>query len=279
METHGEITYEAAGLDATGGEIDPGTGVISDTTATGGNATINDETTGVISGTENAGVVTVTVAIKGGTKYAAGDVGTFDVKFIAKPATDLSYDFSYYNNNQEFEWGDDSSPIEDASWLSGDEHGDIELMTSGKGSVWRNISSPEPPKPSVASDGVISGTTQPGAMVVMVHITGGTKYAAGEIDRFNVVFTKKLGVPLNPVTITQGFVNGKVISVADLLDAIVNEKSGSTVKSVSIKGDGASVTVAGTTVTHAKAGDTVLTVTLANDLYEDIAVEVTVTIN
>ena len=261
-ETHGDIVFK-----------------ISSHGTTGGNATINDETTGVISGTENAGVVTVTVAIKGGTKYAAGDVGTFDVEFIAKPATDLSYDFSYYNNNQEFEWGDDSSPIEDASWLSGDEHGDIELMTSGKGSVWRNISSPEPPKPSVASDGVISGTTQPGAMVVMVHITGGTKYAAGEIDRFNVVFTKKLGVPLNPVIITQGFVNGKVISVADLLDAIVNEKSGSTVKSVSIKGDGASVTVAGTTVTHAKAGDTVLTVTLANDLYEDIAVEVTVTIN
>ena len=49
---------------------------------TGGNASIDD--TGVISGTENVGEITVTVAIEGGTKYAAGDVGTFKVTFIQR---------------------------------------------------------------------------------------------------------------------------------------------------------------------------------------------------
>ena len=53
---------------------------------TGSGATIARET-GVISGATNAGEITVTVAIEGGTKYAAGDVGTFKVTFIPKESS------------------------------------------------------------------------------------------------------------------------------------------------------------------------------------------------
>ena len=204
---------------------------------------------------------------------------TLDVDFVVleKSASDVKDDYTYSNEDQEHEWGDDSNPIAVTPWLNS-EHGDIIFGTNGVKQVYFNTSTRRP----VSSEGVVTGTTKPGVMTVLVKITGGTKYAAGEIDRFKIKFTKKTGEALSPGELTQEFENGKVINLDDLLAVISDAKNGSTVKSVSIKeGNSVAVNTDGTEVTHAGSGGgtTVLTVTLANELYKDITVDVTVIIS
>ena len=341
-ETHGEITYEAADLDATGGEIDPGTGVISDTTASGtvtvtvkidggtkyaagdvGTYTVKfiakdasgltytidnqtdvkwgtdstapaepswvgddgygdlkykanldatggqiDEATGEISDTTDVGTVTVTAFITGGTKYAAGDIGTFDVEFIAKDAADLEHGI---DNQAGVKWGSPSiAPSPDIpSWA--EEHGEITYETADLDATGGQID---------FLTGVISGTTAPGTVTVTVWILGGTKYKEGDAGTYDVVFTKKTGKTLTPGTITKTLALNNDIFAQELLAAITDAESGSTVKSVSItSGSSVVLNTDRTGVIHLAAGTTILAVTLSNDLYKDIAVEVTVTIN
>ena len=341
-ETHGEITYEAADLDATGGEIDFLTGVISDTTASGtvtvtvkidggtkyaagdvGTYTVKfiakdasgltytidnqtgvkwgtssdtpakpdwvgddgygdlkykanldatggqiDEATGEISDTTDVGTVTVTAFITGGTKYAAGDIGTFDVEFIAKDAADLEHGI---DNQAGVKWGSPSiAPSPDIpSWA--EEHGEITYETADLDATGGQID---------FLTGVIRGTTAPGTVTVTVWILGGTKYKEGDAGTYDVVFTKKTGKTLTPGTITKTLALNNDIFAQELLAAITDAESGSTVKSVSItSGSSVVLNTDRTGVIHLAAGTTILAVTLSNDLYKDIAVEVTVTIN
>ena len=147
---------------------------------TGGNATIDD--TGVISGTENVGEITVTVAIEGGTKYAAGDVGTFKVTFIPKAST--SGDLVHGIDDQTgVKWGSSSDTPAKPDWDEGT-HGKIFFTVSSYGTTGSGA--------TIAREtGVISGATNAGEITVTVAIEGGTKYAAGDVGTFKVTFIPK----------------------------------------------------------------------------------------
>ena len=168
--THGAITYSILDADNTG-------------------ASINDETTGVISGTTDVGEVTVTVAIAGGTKYKQGDVGTFTVKFIAKASTSAGEHGIV--NQAGVKWGTPSTAPAPAipSWAA-ETHGDIFFKISSHGTTGGNAT-------INPNTGVISGTTHVGVVTVTVAIKGGTKYAAGDIGTFDVTFTVKAALALD----------------------------------------------------------------------------------
>ena len=214
------------------------------------------------------------------TDPSIGDV-TLDVDFVVleKSARDVKSDYSYSNDNQKHEWGNDSTSIgATPTWLNKDEHGSIAFLTSGVRNVWIDHSN-SAIRPKVSAIGVVSGSTKPGIIEVVVKITGGTKYAGGTIDRFEVEYTKKTGETIAPTTITEAFVPGKVISNQNLLDAISDKEAGYTVQSVLISsGDSVAVNTNNTSVKHVGVGATDLIVTLTNDLYEDIDVIVTVTL-
>ena len=214
------------------------------------------------------------------TDPSIGDV-TLDVDFVVleKSARDVKSDYSYSNDNQKHEWGNDSTSIgATPTWLNKDEHGSIAFLTSGVRNVWIDHSN-SAIRPKVSAIGVVSGSTKPGIIEVVVKITGGTKYAGGTIDRFEVEYTKKTGETIAPTTITEAFVPGKVISNQNLLDAISDKEAGYTVQSVFISsGDSVAVNTNNTSVKHVGVGATDLIVTLTNDLYEDIDVIVTVTL-
>ena len=163
-ETHGKIFF-----------------TVSSYGTTGSGATIARET-GVISGATNAGEITVTVAIEGGTKYAAGDVGTFKVTFIPKESSSGDLDHGI-DDQTGVKWGSSSDTPAKPDWDEGT-HGKIFFTVSSYGTTGSGA--------TIAREtGVISGATNAGEITVTVAIEGGTKYAAGDVGTFKVTFIPK----------------------------------------------------------------------------------------
>ena len=155
-------------------------------------ASINDETTGVISDTTQRGTVKAKISIAATNKYAATS-REIDVTFTEKLAVDLVFE-----NPASVEVGTQSETPAAPDAYNQAEMGVITYAASG-GSARSGA--------TVEADGSVSSTMKGDVIVTATTNDAGTKYAGGDVGTYTVTFTGQTAVDLvfeNPASVEVG---------------------------------------------------------------------------
>ena len=243
-------------------------GTLSYALPQGTDSSISIDSNGVVTATK-PGTVDVTVStIAGGTKYNAGEVGTYTVEFTKKNAPNLTF-----GTPDQVEWGTQ------VSVLTPSNYNETEM-----GTLSYALSDSSDNGTSIADDGTVTAN-QSGSATVKVSTSGGTKYNAGSnVGTYTVIFNKQDITSVSGPTGLSGTQNSATTVDASLANGSGYNSStmGTVTYSIKDPAKGATIDSSGAVNLDnaTDTGDITIKATIgANNLYNETTVEYDFTIN
>ena len=146
-------------------------------------------TDGKVSGAKQPGTVKVTA--DGGTKYGAGSFGEYDVTFtVVEPSPSLLS----FTDPEAGTWGQKSKAPTIPDTYNEENMGTLEYALDDK--TTQGMASDEDEVITIDKEGRVSYLKEAGSVKVIVSITGGKMYSAGDIGTYTVEFTNETVPPL-----------------------------------------------------------------------------------